>query len=233
MCGIVGYIGKQEALPILMQGLRSLEYLGYDSAGLALISDQKKLVRVRAVGKVDVLTEKVKSESLSGNVGIAHTRWATRGGVTEANAHPHVARSGKIALVHNGIIENYRELKSKLDEKLESETDSEILVKWIAKNYKDDLTEAVRKALTAVRGTYGILVVSADEPETIVAARLGSPLVIGMGEGEHYVASDVTPLLPYTKRVTYLDDGEIAEITAESVKIFNLKDEVVKKQISQ
>lgn len=250
VCGIVGYIGNKEALPILLQGLRSLEYRGYDSAGVAVIREGK-IKRVRAVGKVDELIEKTKSEELDGKIGIAHTRWATHGGVTEANAHPHFGLDGKLAIVHNGIIENYRELKEKLKKfaKFETDTDTEVLAHLIAYYYSSPppsplergegkrerrvLADAVRLALKEVRGTYGILAVSSEEPDRIVAARLGSPLVIGYGDEEHYMASDITPLLPYTKRVTYLDDGEIAEITRQEVKIFNLKEETIKKGITE
>lgn len=233
MCGIVGYIGNKEALPILLQGLRDLEYRGYDSAGIAVLEDGK-ITRVRAVGKVDTLVEKTKKQDFRSHIGIAHTRWATHGGVTEANAHPHMAMDGKLTLVHNGIIENYRDLKAKLrDKNLESETDTEILAKWIGQHYEGDLLKAVRKALLAVRGTYGILVMHADHPQEIIAARLGSPLVIGLGENEYYVASDVTPMLAYTKRVTYLDDGEIAEIKGGAFRIVNLKDEVVDKSVTE
>ena len=234
MCGIVGYIGKKQALPILLQGLRSLEYRGYDSAGLVLVSEGQ-LSRVRAVGKVDNLAEKTKGRGLKGELGIAHTRWATHGGVTEQNAHPHFALENKIAVVHNGIIENYRELKEKLKKfaKFETDTDTEVLAHLIAYHYKGSISDAVRKALLEVRGTYGILVVSSEEPDRILAARFGSPLVIGYGDEEHYMASDITPLLPYTKRVTYLDDGELAEITRQEIKIFNLKDETIKKGITE
>lgn len=233
MCGIIGYIGKKDALPILLQGLRDLEYRGYDSAGVALIKDGK-LNRIREVGKVDMLAKKMKEgEKLSGNIGIAHTRWATHGGVTEKNAHPHVGGSGKIAIVHNGIVENYRELKGKLSEPLESETDTEVLAKWIAQNYTGDLAEAVKKSLEDVRGTYGLAVLHADHPDMMVAARLGSPLVVGIGEDEYYLASDVTPILPYTKQVTFLEDGEIAVISRDDLKIYNLKDEIVDKKITE
>lgn len=257
MCGIVGYIGKKQALPILLQGLHDLEYRGYDSAGLVIFHDGN-LVRIRAVGKVDKLSSKVSKRELTGTLGIAHTRWATHGGVTEANAHPHFAAEGKLALVHNGIIENYRELKKQLEKdgiRFESETDTEVLAHLIAKYYNSSqppltlrggapsltvregggelLTRAVRQALRKVRGTYGILVMHADHPNQIVAARLGSPLVIGMGEDEHYVASDVTPMLAYTKRVTYLDDGEVAEIRNDSMRIVNLKDEIIDKDVTE
>ena len=233
MCGIVGYIGKEQALPILLGGLRDLEYRGYDSAGVAILNDGK-INRIREVGKVDFLVKKINGEKLKGNLGIAHTRWATHGGVTEKNAHPHTAGEGKLMLVHNGIIENYRELKKKIkDQSFESETDSEILAKLIFQNYdekeKDSLLKAVKKTLPQVRGTYGLVVMHADHPDELVAARLGSPLVIGIGEGEYYLASDVTPILPYTKQVSYLEDGEVADISSTGLKIFNLKDELINK----
>lgn len=246
MCGIVGYIGKKQALPILMQGLRDLEYRGYDSAGIVVL-DNGKLDRVREVGKVDMLVKKIASQNFPGTIGIAHTRWATHGGVTEFNAHPHIVDS-KLAIVHNGIIENYRELKKKLkDHKFESETDTEVLAKWIYQNYEtlknaepdaerrgnDLLPRAVRESLLEVRGTYGLVVMHADHPNQLVAARLGSPLAIGIGEGEYYIASDVTPMLPYTKKVTFLDDGEVASINGEGLKIVNLRDQIVNKQVTQ
>ncbi|PIR96070.1 MAG: glutamine--fructose-6-phosphate transaminase (isomerizing) [Candidatus Doudnabacteria bacterium CG10_big_fil_rev_8_21_14_0_10_42_18] len=232
MCGIVGYIGKKQAAPILLQGLRDLEYRGYDSAGVALI-ENGKIVRIRAVGKVEKLAEKLQGNHQNSQIGIAHTRWATHGGVTEQNAHPQVAQEGKLALVHNGIIENYRELKNQIEEKLESETDTEILAKWIAQNYSGDLAEAVKKAIASVRGTYGILVMHSDHPGQLVAARLGSPLAIGIGNGEYYIASDVTPMLPYTKQVTFLDDGEIASINEEGLKIVNLSNQIVDKGVTE
>jgi glucosamine--fructose-6-phosphate aminotransferase (isomerizing) len=229
MCGIVGYIGNKQALPVLLQGLRDLEYRGYDSAGIAVL-EMGKIDRVREVGKVDALVKKISNKDFPGKIGIAHTRWATHGGVTEKNAHPHVVGEGKLALVHNGIIENYRDLKKQLkDPALESETDSEILAKWIYQHYEGDLSKAVKTALLSVRGTYGLLVMHADHPDELVAARLGSPLVIGIGEGEYHIASDVTPMLPFTKQVTFLDDGEVAVINLRGLKIFNLKDELINK----
>ncbi len=232
MCGIVGYIGNKQVLPILMHGLRDLEYRGYDSAGVAVL-DNGKISRIREVGKVDKLAKKVDGEKLPGNIGIAHTRWATHGGVTEFNAHPHIV-DGKLAVVHNGIIENYRELKAKLkNPKLESETDTEVLAHWIYQHYKGDLVEAVRKSLLEVRGTYGLVVMHVDHPKQLVAARLGSPLAIGIGEGEYYIASDVTPMLPYTKQVTFLDDGEVASINGDGLKIVNLRDEIINKTVTE
>src|SRR3989344_494648 len=236
MCGIVGYIGSEQALPILLGGLRDLEYRGYDSAGVAVL-ESGKIKRIREVGKVDFLVKKIDQQKLSGTIGIAHTRWATHGGVTEKNAHPHTAGEGKLMLVHNGIIENYRELKKGLkDQDFESETDSEILAKLIWENYngeeEDSLLKAVKKTLPQVRGTYGLVVMHADHPTELVAARLGSPLVIGIGENGYYIASDGTSMLPFTKQVTFLDDGEVADIntgSASGLKIFNLKDELINK----
>ena len=234
MCGIVGYIGNKQALPILVQGLRDLEYRGYDSAGISILEDGK-LQRVRAVGKIDNLVSKLKDQNYPGTLGISHTRWATHGGVTEENAHPHFALDGKIAIVHNGIIENYRELKKKLEKKVKfiSQTDSEVLAHLIGSHYKGSLAYAVRQALAEGRGTYGLLAVHTDHPDQIIAARLGSPLVIGVAEGEYFIASDVTPMLAYTKQVTFLDDGEVAEISRENVRISNLKDELITKGITQ
>ena len=247
MCGIVGYIGKKQALPILVQGLRDLEYRGYDSAGICILTDGK-LNRVREVGKVDMLAKKLDGQKLPGTVGIAHTRWATHGGVTEKNAHPHVAMDGKIAIVHNGIVENYRELKTQLEIEginFESETDTEVLAHLIAREYeilaKDFnaksgsspiLQNAVRNALLRIRGTYGILVIHADHPNELIAARLGSPIVIGYGEGENYVASDITPLLPYTKRVAYLNDREIAVLGKDTSNTYNLESQPTAKIIT-
>ncbi len=233
MCGIVGYIGKEQALPILLGGLRDLEYRGYDSAGIAVL-DKGKIKRIREVGKVDFLVKKINNQEFKGCIGIAHTRWATHGGVTEKNAHPHVAGDGKLVLVHNGIIENYRELKKELKEQnLESETDSEILAKLIYQNYSGDLLKAVKKTLPQVRGTYGLVVMHADHQNELVAARLGSPLVIGVGKDEYYIASDVTPMLPFTKQVTFLDDGEIADVNIAGLKIFNIKNEIIEKSTVQ
>jgi glucosamine--fructose-6-phosphate aminotransferase (isomerizing) len=248
MCGIVGYIGKKQALPILLQGLRDLEYRGYDSAGIAVL-DNGKIDRVREVGKVDMLAKKIGQIKIAGTLGIAHTRWATHGGVTVQNAHPHVVGKGKLALVHNGIIENYREIKKQLkDQRQESETDSEVLAQLIFEEYESRkhaeadaetrgsynlLIDAVRGALLKVRGTYGIVVMHADHPNQLVTARLGSPLAIGIGEGDYYIASDVTPMLPFTKQVTFLDDGEIASINGDGLKIVNLRDEIISKTITQ
>lgn len=230
MCGIVGYIGTKEALPILIKGLRRLEYRGYDSAGVAVLNEGA-LTRVRSIGKIDNLAEKVKLEPAVGQVGIAHTRWATHGGVTEDNAHPHTDCSGAIVVVHNGIVENYRELKETFlqGHVFLSQTDTEVLAHLIEKFYTGDLRVAVQKTLALVRGTYGMVAMHKAEPGKLIAARLGSPLVIGVGEGEYYVASDTSPMLAYTQKVIFLDDGEMAEISKDKIDIVNLKDEHVEK----
>lgn len=238
MCGIIAYIGKQPAVPILVRGLRRLEYRGYDSAGVAVL-ENNKIDRVRAVGKIDVLAEKIKTISFGtgeSTIGLAHTRWATHGGVTEVNAHPHTALDGKLVIVHNGIIENYRELKAELIQagaNFVSETDTEVLAQVIARHYQGDLRLAVETALTHVRGTYGLVVMHADHPDQMIAARLGSPLVIGIGEGEHYVASDATPILAYTNKVVFLSDGEVADVSREKYTIFNLRDEVQETHVEE
>ncbi len=242
MCGIVGYIGKKNALPILLDGLHRLEYRGYDSAGIAILNDGK-LARVRAVGKIDNLEKKIGKDQIPGTIGIAHTRWATHGGVTEANAHPHLSMNGKLVLVHNGIIENYRELKNRLGSAytFTSETDSEVLVNLIEKHFSQieetdmhtRLRKAVQLALRHVHGTYGIVVMHADIPDCLITARLGSPIVVGIDDGEYYIASDTSPMLAYTKRCVFLDDGEIAQITREGMETFNLKDEGIIKSVEQ
>ncbi len=229
MCGIVGYVGRSAATPVLLSGLRRLEYRGYDSAGLS-IQEGKSLLSLRAVGKVARLADKVRAEwsedrQSKCSVGIAHTRWATHGAPTEANAHPHADASGRIRLVHNGIIENYRVIRAKLEAKghvFSSETDTEAVSRLIGEYYKGDLRKAVISALRQIEGAYGIAVISADEPGRIVVARKGSPLVIGVGEGECLVASDPSALISHTRRVIYLDDGDVALVTADSVDITDL-----------
>ncbi|MFZ1684820.1 MAG: glutamine--fructose-6-phosphate transaminase (isomerizing) [Candidatus Zixiibacteriota bacterium] len=221
MCGIVGYVGHKKALPILLSGLKRLEYRGYDSAGIALLSDGNFVIS-KSVGKIKQLEDLIGDQDYKSTHGIAHTRWATHGEPNELNAHPHTDNFGEFALVHNGIIENYRTLKEYLIRKgvvVRTETDTEILVHMIRMNYKGDFTAAVRDALTQVEGTYGIAVVSTLHPDMIIAARKGSPLVIGHGDGENFVASDVSAMLEYTNRVVYLQDGEIATVTANDYQI--------------
>ncbi len=217
MCGIIGYIGKREAKDLLLEGLKRLEYRGYDSAGMAVLGAGKVRV-VKAVGKVANLEEKLEKVSVVGNVGIAHTRWATHGKPSEKNAHPHTDSTKEIALVHNGIIENYGELRNELKRKkviFRSETDSEVIVHLLRAALDEGKTfeEAFRNVLKKLKGTYGIAVLRQSEPDKILIARMGSPLVIGVGKDEWFVASDVSPLLPHTRKVVYLDDGEYAVLT--------------------
>ncbi len=235
MCGIIGYIGTKPATPILVTGLRRLEYRGYDSAGVALVQDGA-ITRVRSVGKIDNLAEKLKGNNFASTVGIAHTRWATHGGVTEENAHPHAALNGKLVLVHNGIVENYRELKEELQKDgiiFASETDTEVLAHLVGKYYAGNLREALQKALTRVQGTYGVVVMHLDEPDHLVAARMGSPIVVGGQDDEYFVASDATPILPYTKKVIFLDDGEMADISRHGLNICTLENKSVEKKIEE
>ncbi len=228
MCGIVGYVGASAALPRLLDGLRRLEYRGYDSAGVALMQQEGLWLR-RAVGRISQLEQKI-DDAPSARVGIAHTRWATHGGITEANAHPHGDGELSVAVVHNGIIENNSALRAQLESEgalFRSETDTEVLPHLIRKFYEGDPLEAVRKALRQVRGTYGIAVLFAAHPDRFIAARNGSPLVIGIGVGETVIASDPQAIVSLTRRVVYLDDREIAEVTADGVRVERLAGEAV------
>ena len=238
MCGIVGYFGNKDSVPILINGLKRLEYRGYDSAGLAVIGDDQ-LHLLKKAGKVSVLESEVDDHVLNGTVGMAHTRWATHGEPNDINAHPHTDQDGKIALIHNGIIENYNVLKQVLEKegvKFQSETDSEVLVQLISKIYYTDglsFPEAVQAALQEVVGAYGIVAICKDEPEIMVAARYGSPLVLGVGEGEYFVASDASPIIEHTRSVIYLDEGEMVVLKNDGYIISQIKDKkVVYKDIS-
>ncbi len=225
MCGIVGYVGPQQALPILMSGLKRLEYRGYDSAGVALATDTGLRI-TKQVGKIKMLERALEGQVINSCQGIAHTRWATHGEPNQVNAHPHYDAKAEIALVHNGIVENYRTLKEFLSQKgfvFRSDTDTEVLTHLIRFNYKGNLTDAVRDALSQVEGTYGIAVVSSLHPNEIVAARMGSPLVIGHGVHENFVASDVSAMLEHTNQVVYLEDGEIATITPDDYTITTIQ----------
>jgi len=235
MCGIVGYIGKNDAENTLIEGLKRLEYRGYDSAGVALIQDEK-IVCEKAVGKIINLENKISRKSHSSHVGICHTRWATHGKPTVENAHPHLSCDGNIAVVHNGIIENYQLLRDDLKKKghkFVSETDSEVLAHLVEKFYKGDLKEAVQKSLKYVEGTYGVAVIHRDNPDEIVAARKGSPLILGIGEGENFIASDVSAILGYTKQVIYLNDGEIVKVTATRSEITDMDNRKVKCEVNE
>ncbi|MFQ6616076.1 MAG: glutamine--fructose-6-phosphate transaminase (isomerizing) [Fidelibacterota bacterium] len=239
MCGIIGYTGTRDVVPILLAGLTRLEYRGYDSAGMATVYDGM-IQRVRQKGKVKHLGKQVENSHLRGQLGIGHTRWATHGVPSEANAHPHCDQTGKIALVHNGIIENYDSLRKVLEKEgvvFTSETDTEVLVQLIGKFHRSDslsLAEAVQAALRDVVGAYGIVVVCADHPDTMVAARMGSPLVLGVGEKEVFVASDASPIVEYTRNVIYLDDGDLAAIRDGTYEIRRIGDnQVVTKQVER
>ena len=237
MCGIVGYIGKNNALPILLDGLKRLEYRGYDSAGVA-VKTADGVFSVKAVGKIVELEKKIGITPLvppleGGQLGIAHTRWATHGQPTEDNAHPHTDCQKKIWLAHNGIIENYQELKSKLEakgHKFISQTDTEALAHLLEDLYDGNLTSTLIKALKIIKGAYGLVLYHADEPDKLLAARCGSPLVLGLADDETIIASDVSAIIRYTKQVIYLDDNEVAEINGGGLKIYNLKNEEVAKR---
>ncbi|MFH0827090.1 MAG: glutamine--fructose-6-phosphate transaminase (isomerizing) [Candidatus Omnitrophota bacterium] len=227
MCGIIGYIGSRKAQPLLLNGLKRLEYRGYDSSGMAVILPGKNALSVRkSPGKISTLEKLLKAKPLFGSVGIAHTRWATHGAPNQVNAHPHSDCQGELAIVHNGIIENYEPLRQKLLQEghhFRSETDTEVLVHLIEKFYKDvPLEEAVRQALKSVVGTFAIGVLAKREPDKLIGARCGSPLIVGLGEKENFLGSDVPAILEYTKDVIYLDECEMAVLTCEGVKISDL-----------
>lgn len=240
MCGIVGYTGKRRALPILLGGIKNLEYRGYDSAGFAVVA-KNGVKSEKATGRVAKLEEKIGDpEKIPGTAGIIHSRWATHGRVSENNAHPHSDCRNEIWLVHNGIVENYKELKDdllKTGHKFRSETDTEVLAHLIEefKNQNPQLAaeEAVRLALLSVRGTYGLAVVAKSEPEKLIAARNFSPLLLGIGENEHFVASDASAVLKHTKNVIYLDDGEIAVLTPKGRRIFDMRRNPKKKELQE
>jgi len=237
MCGIIGYIGSRNSLPILIEGLKRLEYRGYDSAGIAIHDGNQLKIKKRA-GKITELENSIDSNDLQSTIGIGHTRWATHGEPTEQNAHPHIDTRGKIALIHNGIIENYNALKSELIElghTFRSETDTEVLVHLIEEFQKNDtpLEAAIRLALSQVKGTYGLVVISEDEPDTLFAARMGSPLVVGLGNEEYFLASDAAPLVGHTKKVTYLADGEMAIVQRNNLIIKTIEDQPVEKKVEQ
>ncbi len=248
MCGIIGYVGKKSASPILLEGLRRLEYRGYDSAGVAVLDNAKLSVR-RKKGKIDEgIARVLKAEPAAGNLGIAHTRWATHGVPSDINCHPHLDASGKIAVVHNGVIENYDALKQKLiraGHKFKSDTDTEVLAHLIGEHYQqnksgkrkvesgNELAQAVCDALREVIGTYGLAVICTDFPDTIIGARRGSPLIIGIGKNENFLASDANAIVAHTKKVVYLNDYDVATITPERFDVLNLGTDTAKVQISQ
>ena len=237
MCGIVGAVAERNIVPILVEGLRRLEYRGYDSAGIAVANGQATIGLRRAVGKVSDLELKLTASPLNGHIGIAHTRWATHGGVTEQNAHPHLS-GNRVAVIHNGIIENFDEIKAELIGKgyeFASETDTEVAAHLVHEYLKEgrDLVEAVREATKRFTGAYALLVIDSTDPERIVVSRVASPLVIGLGIGENFIASGVPALLPVTQRFIYLEEGDLAEITRDSVNVFDRSGKAVKREVHE
>jgi glucosamine--fructose-6-phosphate aminotransferase (isomerizing) len=239
MCGIVGYVGVQEAAPILIKGLSRLEYRGYDSAGLAIVTPRKNVKVVKKLGKVATLAQFAAGTDVSGNVGIGHTRWATHGEPSDVNAHPHASLEDRFAIVHNGIIENYVALRTQLQQQgyvFKSQTDTEVIVHLIDSIQRSTqlaMVPAVLQALSQLVGTYGIALVSADEPDTIIAARKGSPLILGVGENEYLLASDASAVIDHTRNVVYLNDGEAVVIRPTGYQVFNLNEVPLEKEVHQ
>ncbi len=235
MCGIVGYIGKREAAPLILESLRKLEYRGYDSAGIAVLDDGQVTIR-RCEGKLNNLETLLNRQPVSGAVGIGHTRWATHGRPSETNAHPH--RAGDVVVVHNGIIENYLELKEQLSKRgtqFSSETDTEIVAHLVSEKVERgvDFLEAVRRTLREIRGSYALLFLNRRDPRRLIVAKNSTPIVIGWGEGETFVASDIPALLDYTRKVTFLEDGELAEVTLGSYRLFDAKGKIVHRPVKE
>ena len=236
MCGIVGYTGSQNAAPVLLEGLKKLEYRGYDSAGIAVLNDGRISIS-KVTGRIAGLAEKTENgRQLPGVTGIGHTRWATHGAPTEPNAHPHTSNDGRFAVVHNGIIENYMELREELTRKgyhFESETDTEVVVHLVEMYYQDNLKQAVMRTAARLRGSYALGIICADEPEKIFAVREASPLILGVGIGENYFASDVTALVAHTRNAIYLEDSEFAELTPDSITVFDCTGHTIQKRVSR
>jgi glucosamine--fructose-6-phosphate aminotransferase (isomerizing) len=235
MCGIVGYVGPRDAAPILLEGLRRLEYRGYDSAGIAVLTHEGSVFVEKRAGKLTNLTEHLNGDAPAGQPGIAHTRWATHGRPNDTNAHPHTDCSGRLALIHNGIIENYLEIKERLlaaGHRFKSETDTEVLVHLIEERYDGDLVAAVRSALADIRGAYAIGVMHMDHPDRIVGARMNVPLIVGLGNGEGFLASDVPAILEHTKRVVILHEGDVADVTPAGARIYQLDGTEVEREIT-
>ena len=227
MCGIIGYVGHQQAAPILLDGLARMEYRGYDSAGVAVRSETKGLQVYKSKGRLQVLSDMIHGGAdVEGTLGIGHTRWATHGEPNDINAHPHVSEDGRIAMVHNGIIENYMEIKQQLlrhGVTFKSETDTEVAAQLLEFHYNEchNMLEAVGRVLRRIEGSYAFGIICADYPNALIAARKDSPLIIGCGENENFIASDVTAVISHTRDVIYMEDGEIAVLTAEGVNLFN------------
>ncbi|MDQ4034476.1 MAG: glutamine--fructose-6-phosphate transaminase (isomerizing) [Chloroflexota bacterium] len=236
MCGIVGYVGPRDAAPILLEGLRRLEYRGYDSAGIAVLTDDGQVFIEKKAGKLTNLTDHLNGDAPAGQPGIGHTRWATHGRPNDTNAHPHSDCTGKLALIHNGIIENYAEIKARLTaggHRFTSETDTEVLAHLIETKYTGDLVAAVRQALNEVRGAYAIGVMHTDHPNRIVGARMNVPLIVGLGDGEGFLASDVPAILEHTKNVVILHEGDVADVTPEGTRISSLDGTEVQRDVTE
>ena len=232
MCGIVGYVGKHNAQQVIIQGLEKLEYRGYDSSGIAVIG-KNGMQSAKFKGRLSVLSDYLKDRPFEGGLGIGHTRWATHGVPSDENAHPHFNEKKTIAVIHNGIIENYIELKNMLLEKgyhFRSQTDTEVVAHLFDLYYEGDLLKAAFKVESVIRGTYALLAIHVDSPNEFVALRCEAPLVIGYGQGENFVASDIPAVLEYTRKVAFLENGEIAHVTADNVTVYNTKHEIVEKK---
>ena len=235
MCGIIGYVGERKAAPILFEALKMLEYRGYDSAGLCTISNNR-IITEKDIGKLDEIEKKIDFNLMNGNVGISHCRWATHGPVTKENAHPHSDTEGKISIVHNGIIENFSELKEKLAKKghkFKSETDTEVVAHLIKDSYNGDIEKATMEALKKIEGSYALGVVCSDEPDKLIGARNECPLIIGIGKNENFIASDVPAILKYTNKIIYLENNEMAILTKNSVVVKNVNGSTVDKKIHE
>ncbi|MEG0152621.1 MAG: isomerizing glutamine--fructose-6-phosphate transaminase, partial [Cellulosilyticaceae bacterium] len=234
MCGIVGYIGGRSAKDVIVSGLSKLEYRGYDSAGIAINDTEGTLKSSKKKGRLSILAEFLEENPVYGGIGIGHTRWATHGEPSDVNSHPHLNQSETIAVVHNGIIENYMELKEALQKEgyiFKSETDTEVVAHLVDKYYEGDLVDAVYKAVKNLRGAYALGVICQDRPDELVAVRKESPLIVGVGEGEYFIASDIPAILEYTKNVYYIDNDEVVLLTREGISIMNKEREVVDKEV--
>ena len=236
MCGIVGFIGREEAAPILLDGLARLEYRGYDSAGVAVL-DNGRLHVAKAKGRLQVLSDLIEGgAAIHGTLGIGHTRWATHGAPSDVNAHPQMSRSGRIAVVHNGIIENYAQLKDFLVSQgvpFVSETDTEVVAQLIEYFYEGDILEAVGRVLRRIEGAYALGILCADFPDQLIAVRKDSPLILGYGDGCNFLASDVTAIIRHTRKVGYMEDGEVAVLTRDGIQCYNHLMQPIEKKVSQ
>lgn len=232
MCGIFGYIGEKEAIPFILEGLKKLEYRGYDSAGVATL-EKGQLFVTKCLGKIQQLEEELSQKPIGGQIGVGHTRWATHGKPSQPNSHPHQDCTGKIAVVHNGIIENYLELRRELANKghhFSSTTDTEVIAHLIEENYDGDLLQALAKSLKQARGAYALAIISEHTPNSIIIARQGSPLIVGFGAEESFISSDIAAMLKYTNKIIQLENGQIGRLTPKTFKLFDLELTPIKKR---